>query len=979
MVLLLAAAAPARAAQGGVEQYYGRTITSVRFEVDGRVEPSADLERLVDVRAGALLTREDVRASMDHLFQLGRYDDITPVAAESGAGVAVVFRLVPRYPITRVEIEPGDTGVPPNLLRDELRQRFTGVATGIRLPVVEEAARRFLNDAGYPDADVTARTVPEPAAGRSTLLVGVRAGRLATIRQSRIEGASPLEPDAILARTDARPGRPFRRRDIETRLTEIEDDLRARGYYDAQAALVWTPAPDGAVDVVLDVDAGPRVDVRLESRTPLPRGLDDLIPVKRQRSIDLDLLEDSKTAIEQALRREGYAAASVAFSRQPSADGAVLDVVFTVDRGPRYYVDRIELPASMSLAPATVRALVGIEPGDVLNQAAFEAGLAKVIDEYRRLGYYRVKAEPERQTVEGRRTTEAAWVVLVPNITEGPRGTVTAIAFAFDGPHEVPERDVRAAMRSRAGAPFVEQDVALDHRDIQSLYRERGYLGAIVALEPTISEDGTSVALAFEINEGPQVVVGRVTVIGNTRVSEQQILEVAALTTGAPLGASTLTEAQRRLNAMGVFRHVSITTESRLTGESEANILISVTEAPTVTLGFGGGLEGGTRLRTVAPDTFEDHLELSPRGFFQIGRRNIGGRNRSVNFFSRVSLKPRSAPGDPERDGRGFGFAEYRVTLTYREQRLLRTETDLLVGLLAEQVVRTTYSYQRRGVNAEFLRRASRRTNVSGRYALEFTRLFDERINVEDQPIIDRLFPQVRLSTISTGISWDGRDNPIVSTTGAFLSADMEVAARALASEVGYVKGFFQGSTFRRTGSSSRTVVALRGQLGLARGFPRTITSVDEAGVPTTTVEVQNLPVSQRFFAGGGTSVRGFQVDRLGVFDPGCAACSVIDRTTGLSVGGTGLIVLNAEIRHVLTKLRNRNLAVVTFLDGGNVFAKAADVDLAKIRGAAGFGVRYDSPLGPVRLDFGFKLRRQVIDDRRESGWEYHLSIGEAF
>jgi outer membrane translocation and assembly module TamA len=141
---------------------------------------------------------------------------------------------------------------------------------------------------------------------------------------------------------------------------------------------------------------------------------------------------------------------------------------------------------------------------------------------------------------------------------------------------------------------------------------------------------------------------------------------------------------------------------------------------------------------------------------------------------------------------------------------------------------------------------------------------------------------------------------------------------------------------------------------------------------------VSDLPVSARFFAGGSTTVRGFPLDRLGVFDADCVSCSVINPTTGLSVGGNAVVVVNAEVRRALTNI-NRNLAVVTFLDGGNVFPNVADVDLTRIRGSAGFGVRYDSPFGPLRLDFGFKLNRLVIGERRESAWEYHLSIGEAF
>jgi outer membrane protein insertion porin family len=182
---------------------------------------------------------------------------------------------------------------------------------------------------------------------------------------------------------------------------------------------------------------------------------------------------------------------------------------------------------------------------------------------------------------------------------------------------------------------------------------------------------------------------------------------------------------------------------------------------------------------------------------------------------------------------------------------------------------------------------------------------------------------------------------------------------------------------FRRIGSTPGTVLAVRGQLGLARGFERTVSAIDASG-EVITGTVSDLPVSQRFFAGGSTTVRGFPLDRLGVFDADCVPCTVLNPTTGLSVGGNAVVVLNAEVRRALTNI-NRNLALVGFVDGGNVFPNVTDLDLGRIRGAAGFGIRYDSPFGPLRLDFGFKLNRLVVGERLESAWEYHLSIGEAF
>jgi len=154
-------------------------------------------------------------------------------------------------------------------------------------------------------------------------------------------------------------------------------------------------------------------------------------------------------------------------------------------------------------------------------------------------------------------------------------------------------------------------------------------------------------------------------------------------------------------------------------------------------------------------------------------------------------------------------------------------------------------------------------------------------------------------------------------------------------------------------------------QVGLARGFSREVVI---PGIGGATEIVADLPAGRRFFAGGSTTVRGFQQDRLGV--PG-----VISGEKGLSSGGNGVVVLNGEVRTQLWP----SIAVVGFVDGGNVFARAGDISLGDLRGAAGVGIRYRSPLGPLRLDVGFKFDRRFFSGKRERGWEFHLSIGEVF
>jgi outer membrane protein assembly factor BamA len=979
-LVALLAAVPADASQDAAEAFFGLTVSEVRFEVEGLVGPvtnQASLADLVDVRVGEPLSRDAVRASMDQLFAVGRYEDIRPIVARAGSGVVVTFRLVPRYPIDRVEVVAEDGGVVAGSLTSDLRQRFVGNRpTTVRTEVVEDFVTRQLNDEGYMTPEVTASTTVTPGDDVATLLVKVRAGPVAIIHATDVRNASPLTDAEVLRRTEAQPGRPFRRRQIETRTTEIEDDLRARGYYEAQVTVDAAPAADG-VALALVVQAGPRVELRIEPAGSLPGSADDLIPIERQRSADQDLLEDARANIERALKSQGYATASAPFARQLSPDGQTLVVQFTIDRGARFFVDRLDVPDGLQVPSALLHELLGISPGDVFDEQRLDAGLRAVVDEYRRRGFYLVHAVPELERVPERGTATEAWVVLHPAIVEGPRGQVAALTFSFEGPHQMDEAALRQQMRSRVGGPYVELDAVLDQEALRAFYRDRGFLGVAVAVAPHFV-DSSSVELRLTINEGPQILIGRVTVLGNQRVSEEQILEEMRLEPGQPLGLSALNTARQRLADMGVFRSFTVEVAERLGGETDGHVIVSVTEAKATTIGFGLGLEGGSRSRRSLDGTaLEDRVEFAPRGFFEIGRRHLGGRNRAVTLFTRVGLR-RSDRENLSQTVQEFQFTEYRVTATYREQHAFRSDTDLLVSLTSEQSARPTYNYLRQVANAEFLRRIGVRASISGRYSLDFTRLFDERIPDEDRPLIDRLFPQVRLSLVATGWSWDGRDSPLTPTRGTFLSADGELAARAIGSEVGYVKAFMQASNFRPLRGTTRTVLALRGQVGLAGAFSRDVESVDAFGAPTTEV-VRALPVSQRFFAGGGTTVRGFPLDRLGVFDPDCLECTVINPTTGLSVGGNAVVVVNAELRHALTRMFGRSLAVVTFLDGGNVFRRVADLNLGRLRGSSGFGIRYDSPLGPLRLDFGFKPNRLVIGERKESGWEYHLSIGEAF
>ena len=217
---------------------------------------------------------------------------------------------------------------------------------------------------------------------------------------------------------------------------------------------------------------------------------------------------------------------------------------------------------------------------------------------------------------------------------------------------------------------------------------------------------------------------------------------------------------------------------------------------------------------------------------------------------------------------------------------------------------------------------------------------------------------------------------------GAVVGLDGSVAARILGSEVGFVKTFAQGFVYRRL-PGRRTVIAAGARLGLAVGFSQDVPlpleiasvrpgaefAVDPEPLPSAfPTAIKDLPASERFFGGGDTTVRGFALDRLGTpetLDP-----------QGFPQGGNGMAIFNLETRAPYWK----NLQFVWFLDAGNVFKHASDIRLDEMRVTSGVGFRYRSPIGPLRVDWGWKLSTRLeLTGGRERSNVLHISLGQAF
>ena len=969
--LLAALVAPSAAAQTTPgAPFAGLTVTTVRLEEEGRTLSEAGLLDLVETPPGQPLSLLRVRDSIAHLFGLGRFQDVQVDAALEGDGVALVYRLVPLRAVARVEFQ-GDTGLSKGRLRDALAERFGGSPPIGRADAAARALEELYVSFGYTRARVTPSAITAGDGRQTVLVFDVVAGPRARLGAITVAGQTLIAETGLLDRLDLRTGGYYDRGRLDERLARYVTDLRARGYYEASATHDSVVRDDGAtIALSLTVEAGPLVSLSFAGDPLPPDRQQDLVPVEREGSVDEDLLEDSDRRIERYLLEEGHWRAQVSHRRTQADDR--LDVVFTVRRGPRYLVSSVELAGNDGVPESELRPLVRFGKGDPFVVSRLDADVAAIARYYRSLGYAQVAVSTtvEETSIDTASGPPAAQVTVRLLIDEGPRTLVARVEI--EGHDAMPADELRARLQSKPGEPFSELRAVADRDALARLYANRGYQSATVQVDRRFDEDETSVDLIFVLQEGAQSVVDHLIVVGNSRTSTDTILRELPLGPGDPIGFDDLIDAQRRLAALGLFRRVTVSQLEHGSG-TRRDLLVTVEEAPATTVGYGGGVEAGRRLRPgQGGGPAEERIEFAPRGFFEIGRRNLWGKNRSVNLYTRISVRRSDNVEHPEQSG--LGFNEYRVVGSYREPRAFGTDADLLVNTFFEQAVRTSFNFNRKGVTAEVSKQVDPPLRLVGRYAFGYTRLFDERLNPEDQLLIDRLFPQVRLSTFSSSLVHDTRDDPIDPAAGGWVALDGELSLRSLGSRVGYAKTYLQGFVYRRVSRPRRIVLALGARLGLATGFERDVEVTDANGNPVLGPDgrplvtvVKDLPASERFFTGGDTTARGFAIDRLGTPD-------TIDQN-GFPKGGNGLVLFNAELRAPLW----RSLGVVGFIDAGNVFARAGSLNLGEMRGNVGFGLRYQSPIGPLRVDLGFKLDRRVVAGRREPLTALHISFGQAF
>ena len=365
--------------------------------------------------------------------------------------------------------------------------------------------------------------------------------------------------------------------------------MRSRGYYEARANQNASISEDGSVFLFLNLELGPMVRLVFEG-DPLPTGeVDRLVPVRREASVDEDLLEDSQSMIESYLHAQGYRDAMAMYTREERAGELI--ITFRITRGPRYLVRSVMLTGNFVLATPQLLPLVRLKEGEPFVRSTLAMGVSAIENLYRVSGFTRPQmkatesvvapedpARPgparQRDDHDCRGPTHRSPVGHLPG--QQDVGRCGAAQAHLDGAR-AGVFDRRCRLRSRRDRAGVSRP---------RLRKRRGHAADDVRRKDTRAD------VRFTIVEGPQIIVDHIIIAGNRHISTETIEREIAVRPGEPYGEAAVVQSRINLNRLELFRRVQIEALGH-SGETRRDVLVQVEESASTTVDLSGGVEGG--------------------------------------------------------------------------------------------------------------------------------------------------------------------------------------------------------------------------------------------------------------------------------------------------------------------------------------------------------------------------------------------------
>lgn len=891
------------------EQYYGTTAASVRLSAEA--DPG-DLERL-PLHPGDIVTPGGVRNAIEVLFRTGRYRSVEVDAVPSGNGTQLTFNVIPHYFFSTFKLEPPNILDRPlsSLIRLPIGQQFSE----FRLQEVVEQTINTLRDAGYFEPIVTSMLGPDNSRHLRTVELRAEVKGKATIDSVHIQGgegvltAKQLQEALQVSADDL-----FDASKLDKGLAAIRKLFLDRSFLNTQVnAIQIYDASTNTVRLEVKADTGQKTVIDTGQRVP-ENEIRKLIPIFEEGDFDEDLVREGRIRIVEYEQQQGYFEARVEGPEiTPAKDGNPLRIAFLIDQGERHKVRSVRFQGNRFFTDDQLRALIKVRAAGfpsffthgLFSEQLAEADVQTIQRMYRRVGY-------EAAFVEQHWTDSPSHEInIVFQITENQRYPVERITIS--GNREISESELRKFMGFKEG-DFYSPAAASDARTgLMAHYYAEGFPDVRIEATADRNPDTDGRQLTYQISEGRRYRVGELFITGLKRTAEKLIKRTSGLKEYSFFNPEDVLKAQQKLYATGLFVHVDVVALDRDSGEFKT-ILIQVEEAKAIVLTPGIGIKE----------------YAGPRVTLDISHNNILGGGRSLGTRFR------------------WGVREQQFQATYREPRLFNHESLEGFGTLTAEKTDQRFFQARR---LELALQVRKRISDSNSF---LTTASYQTVDLEDiklSPVVRRL-PDlkgvVHIARIGASFISDHRDNAVDPKHGLFNTSTFQIAGRTLGSEVNFVSLSHQSSFFKPGGIGT---VALSSRVGWKLPYGKD----DE------------LPITERYFAGGSTTLRGFGLDEAG--PPG---------------GGQLQTLANLEYRIPLKKLSIGELGTAFFYDTGNVFERPADFSLTDFTHSAGLGLRFQTPLGPVRLDFGLNLhpRIRIQGDGtpvRESRGKIFFTLGHAF
>lgn len=892
-------------AQDNLNAFVGQKISSVHA-VSASGITGSDIERECGLKKGVVFSLLAVRGCIAQFYQKGLFQDILAEASEEGDGVRVQYTFIEKIRVGKIRIKGHD------FFSARRLRSATGLKRGDDLGKdgIVGARTRLLDlykKNGFFDASAEIEVLPEDKDQQAEIRIMIQEGKRAKVADIILDGETLWSDEELAPLMKLHKGDDYSEKDMDQSIQALERHYIDKGYL----KVLITP-PDliydetkGEALLTLAIEAGPHVDVLFEGAEAMaPEDLKKELLIWKEKAFDSAVLDESADRLTQFYRDKGYYFADVAY-RIDKSGGRNLTIVFQITEGIPVTVREVEFSGNHYFSTKVLNEYLDVQEGEFLIEDVLNEDIKEMTALYKNSGFLEVKL-----TRDSRFHEEDNTLGIRITVEEGIQTFLTGIEVS--GNNAFGRDEIVGRIKSGEGGPYNESQVIDDLYSIQSYYVQKGYLYATVELKSRYSPDKKEVVITYVIAEDQPVYIGETYVSGNSVTKEYVIRRELLVNEGDLYSYENILRSQRRLLSLRIFKGIKLEPVNPEVRDYRKDMSLKVEEGYPGTVEFGIGYGDVERIR----------------GMFEASYRNLFGTGRQMTLRAEGSS------------------IEQKYSLGYKEPWVLGYQMDGRIDLVDQIEDKRSFDRRTLGLSAGLDKSFSDYVKGSLMYQYEDVRLSD----VSAEAI---LTPEdtgkIEVATINPSVTIDHRDDPFNPTKGMFYSLGVREAARLMGSRPQFAKVNLQASLFYPP--VKKVVIALSARGGVAWNFG----------------ESKEVPIFERYFTGGRSTVRGYDQERLGI--PG--ETIVYDGANWSPTGGNMMVVFNGEIRFPLYK----GLGMVVFVDSGNVWRKIDEFDASEIRSTAGAGIRYNTPVGPLRLDVGCKLDREVGEERCLT----HFTLGHAF